>query len=47
MKGNLNGQEPVVDYEDTEETLGVGECSAGESICVEGVWSECRSKETE
>ena len=31
----------VVCYEDTEETLGVGECSAGESICVEGAWSEC------
>ena len=39
--GEIDEDLTLVCYEAAEETLGVGECSGGESICVEGVWSEC------
>ena len=39
--GDIDEDLFVVCYEATEETLGVGECSAGQSICVAGAWSEC------
>ena len=39
--GDIDEDLTLVCYEADEETLGVGECAAGESICSEGVWSEC------
>jgi len=39
--GDIDEDLTLVCYEAAEETLGVGECAAGESICTEGVWSEC------
>jgi len=39
--GEIDEDLTLVCYEGAEETLGVGECSGGESICVEGIWSEC------
>ena len=39
--GDIDEDLFIVCYEAAEETLGVGECLPGQSICTAGVWSEC------
>ena len=39
--GDIDEDLFIVCYEAPSETLGVGECLPGESICQEGVWSDC------